>query len=142
VAAVARPRRRGARDGGAADRGAGARGELRRHAQRGAAALRDRQPREAGAGLGDVRALARRGRDARRPLARPRAQRPAPLRWRDGARPRRARGAREPRAVEGAPRSVTRDDWDRLFHELYLRTYAKLARGGDPESEALGFARL
>jgi ubiquinone/menaquinone biosynthesis C-methylase UbiE len=37
---------------------------------------------------------------------------------------------------------VTRDDWDRLFDELYLRTYAKLERGGDPEAEALGFARL
>jgi SAM-dependent methyltransferase len=37
---------------------------------------------------------------------------------------------------------VTRDDWDRLFGELYLRTYAKLERGGDPEAEALGFTRL
>jgi ubiquinone/menaquinone biosynthesis C-methylase UbiE len=37
---------------------------------------------------------------------------------------------------------VTGDDWDRLFDELYLRTYAKLERGGDPEAEALGFARL
>jgi ubiquinone/menaquinone biosynthesis C-methylase UbiE len=37
---------------------------------------------------------------------------------------------------------VTRDDWDRLFDELYLRTYAQLDRGDDPEAEALGFARL
>ena len=37
---------------------------------------------------------------------------------------------------------MTRDDWDRLFDELYLRTYAQLERGGDPEAEALGFARL
>ena len=37
---------------------------------------------------------------------------------------------------------MTRDDWDRLFDELYLRTYARLDRGGDPETEALGFARL
>ena len=34
------------------------------------------------------------------------------------------------------------DDWDRLFGELYLRTYAVLERGGDPEAEALGAARL
>jgi ubiquinone/menaquinone biosynthesis C-methylase UbiE len=37
---------------------------------------------------------------------------------------------------------VTRDDWDRLFDELYLRTYAQLERGDDPEAEARGFARL
>jgi len=37
---------------------------------------------------------------------------------------------------------VTRDDWDRLFDELYLRTYAQLDRGDDPEAEALGFTRL
>jgi ubiquinone/menaquinone biosynthesis C-methylase UbiE len=37
---------------------------------------------------------------------------------------------------------VTYDDWDRLFDELYLRTYATLERGDDPEAEALGFARL
>jgi ubiquinone/menaquinone biosynthesis C-methylase UbiE len=37
---------------------------------------------------------------------------------------------------------VTRDDWDRLFDELYLRTYAKLERGDDPEAEARGFTRL
>jgi SAM-dependent methyltransferase len=37
---------------------------------------------------------------------------------------------------------VTRDDWDRLFDELYLRTYAQLERGGEAEAEALGFARL
>jgi SAM-dependent methyltransferase len=37
---------------------------------------------------------------------------------------------------------VTRDDWDRLFDDLYLRTYARLDRGDDPEAEALGFARL
>jgi SAM-dependent methyltransferase len=37
---------------------------------------------------------------------------------------------------------VTRDDWDKLFDELYLRTYAQLDRGGDPEVEALGYARL
>jgi ubiquinone/menaquinone biosynthesis C-methylase UbiE len=37
---------------------------------------------------------------------------------------------------------VTQDDWDRLFDELYLRTYAQLERGDDPEAEALGFARL
>jgi ubiquinone/menaquinone biosynthesis C-methylase UbiE len=37
---------------------------------------------------------------------------------------------------------VTGDDWDRLFDELYLRTYAQLDRGDDPEAEALGFARL
>jgi ubiquinone/menaquinone biosynthesis C-methylase UbiE len=37
---------------------------------------------------------------------------------------------------------VTRDHWDRLFDELYLRTYAQLDRGDDPEVEALGFARL
>ena len=37
---------------------------------------------------------------------------------------------------------MTRDDWDRLFDELYLRTYAQLDRGDDPEAEALGFARL
>lgn len=37
---------------------------------------------------------------------------------------------------------MTRDDWDRLFDELYLRTYAKLERGGDPEAEAHAFARL
>src|SRR5438105_9621240 len=33
-------------------------------------------------------------------------------------------------------------DWDRLFDELYLRTYAALERGGDPEAEALAAARL
>jgi SAM-dependent methyltransferase len=37
---------------------------------------------------------------------------------------------------------VTYDEWDRLFDELYLRAYATLERGGDPEAEALGFARL
>ena len=37
---------------------------------------------------------------------------------------------------------MTRDDWDRLFDELYLRTYAKLERGDDPEAEARGFTRL
>lgn len=37
---------------------------------------------------------------------------------------------------------MTRDDWDRLFDELYLRTYAKLERGDDPEAEVLGFVRL
>ena len=37
---------------------------------------------------------------------------------------------------------MTRDDWDRLFDELYLRTYAQLERGGDPAAEALAAARL
>jgi ubiquinone/menaquinone biosynthesis C-methylase UbiE len=37
---------------------------------------------------------------------------------------------------------VIHDDWDRLFGELYLRTYAQLDRGDDPELEARGFARL
>jgi SAM-dependent methyltransferase len=38
---------------------------------------------------------------------------------------------------------MTRDaEWDRLFGELYLRTYAALERGGDPEPEALAAARL
>ena len=37
---------------------------------------------------------------------------------------------------------MTGDDWDRLFDELYLRTYAQLDRGDDPEAEALAFARL
>jgi ubiquinone/menaquinone biosynthesis C-methylase UbiE len=34
------------------------------------------------------------------------------------------------------------DDWDRLFDELYLPTYAALERGDDPEVEALAAARL
>ena len=37
---------------------------------------------------------------------------------------------------------MTRDDWDRLFDELYLRTYAQLERGDDPGAEVLGFVRL
>jgi SAM-dependent methyltransferase len=37
---------------------------------------------------------------------------------------------------------VTRDDWDRLFDELYLRTYAEIERGADPAPEALAAARL
>jgi ubiquinone/menaquinone biosynthesis C-methylase UbiE len=37
---------------------------------------------------------------------------------------------------------VTRDHWDRLFDELYLRTYAVLERGGEAEVEALAAARL
>ena len=37
---------------------------------------------------------------------------------------------------------MTRDDWDRLFDELYLRTYAAAERGADPEPEALAAVRL
>ncbi|HYZ75803.1 MAG TPA: class I SAM-dependent methyltransferase [Gaiellaceae bacterium] len=37
---------------------------------------------------------------------------------------------------------MTRDDWDRLFDELYLRTYAVLERSGEAEVEALAAARL
>ena len=37
---------------------------------------------------------------------------------------------------------MTRDHWDRLFDELYLRTYAVLERGGEAEAEALAAARL
>jgi ubiquinone/menaquinone biosynthesis C-methylase UbiE len=37
---------------------------------------------------------------------------------------------------------MTRDEWDRIFDELYLRTYAVLERGADPEPEALAAARL
>lgn len=37
---------------------------------------------------------------------------------------------------------MTRDEWDRLFDELYLRTYGALERGADPEPEALGAVRL
>jgi SAM-dependent methyltransferase len=37
---------------------------------------------------------------------------------------------------------VTRDHWDRLFDELYLRTYAVLERGGEAEVAALAAARL
>jgi ubiquinone/menaquinone biosynthesis C-methylase UbiE len=38
---------------------------------------------------------------------------------------------------------MTRDDqWDRIFDELYLRTYAVLERGAEPEPEALAAARL
>jgi SAM-dependent methyltransferase len=34
------------------------------------------------------------------------------------------------------------EDWDRIFDELYLRTYAVLERGAEPEPEALAAARL
>jgi SAM-dependent methyltransferase len=34
------------------------------------------------------------------------------------------------------------EDWDRLFDELYLRTYAQIDRGVDPAAEALAAARL
>ena len=34
------------------------------------------------------------------------------------------------------------DDWDRLFGELYLRTYASLERRGEAEVDALAAARL
>jgi SAM-dependent methyltransferase len=38
---------------------------------------------------------------------------------------------------------MTRDaEWDRVFDELYLRTYAVLERGADPEPEALAATRL
>lgn len=37
---------------------------------------------------------------------------------------------------------MKRDDWDRLFDELYLRTYAVLERGAEPEAEALAAAKL
>jgi len=37
---------------------------------------------------------------------------------------------------------VTHDDWDRLFDELYLRTYAQLDRGDDAGAESLAAARL
>jgi ubiquinone/menaquinone biosynthesis C-methylase UbiE len=35
-----------------------------------------------------------------------------------------------------------RDGWDKIFDELYLRTYAVLERGAEPEAEALAAARL
>ena len=34
------------------------------------------------------------------------------------------------------------DDWDRLFDELYLRTYAQIDRDVDPAAEAVAAARL
>ena len=37
---------------------------------------------------------------------------------------------------------VERDHWDTLFDELYLRTYARLERDVDDESEALGAVAL
>jgi SAM-dependent methyltransferase len=37
---------------------------------------------------------------------------------------------------------MERDDWDELFDEIYLQTYAKLDRGGLQEEEALAAARL
>ncbi len=35
-----------------------------------------------------------------------------------------------------------KDDWDKLFDEMYLRGYAVLGRGGDAEAQALGAVRL
>jgi len=38
---------------------------------------------------------------------------------------------------------MERDEWDELFDELYLRTYASAGRGGEsPEEQALAAARL
>jgi ubiquinone/menaquinone biosynthesis C-methylase UbiE len=37
---------------------------------------------------------------------------------------------------------VDRDHWDKLFDELYLRTYARMERGVDDEQEAIGAVAL
>jgi SAM-dependent methyltransferase len=37
---------------------------------------------------------------------------------------------------------MERDEWDKFFDEIYLRTYAPLQRRGDAEGQALGAVRL